>query len=126
MTRSWIGVALLSASWLFGLGYFEPASTGIWIALLIIATVLLGAVPHCWPDRRWCALIALLLVPAAWLLPLPYKSIAILSATGLLLHMARFPVDRPRCSAGQQYGLRRSVSPSMRVVALRTGNSSPP
>jgi len=88
MTRAWIGTALLAASWLLGLGYFQPANHFLWLCALAAATVLMSGVPIHWPDRRQSLVATLLLLPAAWLMPLPYKAIPLLLAAGLAVQIA--------------------------------------
>ena len=41
MKRAWIGIALLAASWLFGLSYYHQANPFWWIAGVIAGTALL-------------------------------------------------------------------------------------
>lgn len=88
MTRAWIGTALLAASWLLGLGYFRPANQFVWLCALAAATVLLSGVPICWPNRRQMLVAILLLLPTAWLMPLPHKAIPVLLAAGLIIQIA--------------------------------------
>ena len=38
---AWIGIALLSASWLPGLGYYHPSDWPAWIVLLVGGAALL-------------------------------------------------------------------------------------
>ena len=45
MNRAWVGVALLSGSWLVGLGYYQPAQLWAWVALVGLAPTLLTRVP---------------------------------------------------------------------------------
>jgi len=40
MIRGWIATALLAGSWLFGLGYYQPANIVIWGTLLLRPAVL--------------------------------------------------------------------------------------
>lgn len=92
MTRAWIGTALLAASWLLSLGYFQPANYLAWFCALAAATVLLSDLSICWPDRRHGVAAILLLLPTAWLMPLPYKAIPVLLAAGLIVQIS--PVAR--------------------------------
>ena len=39
--RAWIGLAMLSASWLLGVGIFGPADFRAWIGLVALGTMLL-------------------------------------------------------------------------------------
>ena len=52
MMLSWIGLALLSASWLLGPGYYHPADWPAWTVTVVLGTVLLAAKPTRLPDRR--------------------------------------------------------------------------
>ncbi len=88
MTRAWIGTALLAASWLPGLGYFQPANHFVWLCAVATAAVLLSGLPIRWPDRRQMLVAILLLLPAAWLMPFPYKAIPVLLAAGLIVQVA--------------------------------------
>lgn len=88
MTRAWIGTALLAASWPLGLGYFQPASHFAWACVLAAATVTLSNLPIRWPDGRQMSVAILLLLSAAWLLPLPYKAAPLLLAAGLIAQLA--------------------------------------
>jgi len=94
--RLWIGTALLAGSWLLGLSYFQPASQFAWVCAVVAATVLLSGLPVCWPDRRQMIAAVLLLLPAVWLLPLPYRAIPLLIAGGLILQLAPVPRNWPR------------------------------
>ena len=38
MIRAWLGIAILAASWLPGLGYYEPANPLLWLAMVILGT----------------------------------------------------------------------------------------
>ncbi|MFZ5831929.1 MAG: hypothetical protein ACOY3P_17735, partial [Planctomycetota bacterium] len=98
MIRGWLGIALLSASWLFGLSYFFPAQPLVWLLMVASGTVLLmwgqwsehippGSADECavndvrlaWHSRSqaslWIAVLAIL--PAA-LMPWPHKAIPVL------------------------------------------------
>lgn len=99
MTRAWIGVGLLAVSWLFGVGYFEPARLAIWAGLLLAASVLLGQTPQRRPDRRTSLLTFALWLPAVWLLPLPYKPIALFGAAGAWLCWSPLPGRFPQTLA---------------------------
>ena len=63
MIRTWLGIAILAASWLPGLGYYEPANRLLWLAMVILGTVLLDASDVRLPRRLVC-LGALALVRA--------------------------------------------------------------
>lgn len=96
MTRAWIGTALLAASWLLGLGYFQPANDFVWLCCLAAAAALFGDLPIRWPARRQTLAAVLLLLPAAWLTPLPHKAIPLLLAAGLIVRIAPAVRSWPR------------------------------
>ena len=96
MIRGWIATALLAGSWLFGLGYYQPANVAVWFGLLMAAVILLGDVPVPQLSRTRAILAVVLLLPSAWLVPLPYKAIPLLFAGGLLLTSAPVPRRWPR------------------------------
>ena len=96
MTRGWIATALLAGSWLFGLGYYQPANAAVWCGLVLAAVILLGDVPAPRLTGRQAVLAAVLLLPSAWLVPLPYKTIPLLLVGGLLLTSAPVPRRWPR------------------------------
>ncbi len=50
MRGFWLGLALLSGSWLFGVGYYHPAQGMAWLAVVCGGAVLLGSVPMSWPG----------------------------------------------------------------------------
>src|SRR5207244_4148973 len=75
-------IALLSAGWLFGLGYYHQPDWLTFSACIVIGTMLLGGIiraPH-W-NQAWIA--ALLLIPGAWIAPWPYKVSILLMIIGL-------------------------------------------
>jgi hypothetical protein len=96
MIRGWIATALLAGSWLFGLGYYQPANIVIWGTLLLAAVILLGDLPVPQLAGRHSKLAALLLLPAVWLVPLPYRAIPLLLAIGLVLIQSPVPRRWPQ------------------------------
>jgi len=96
MKRAWIATALLAGSWLFGLGYYQPSNTAVWFGMVFAAVLPLGGVNVRQPGRTWELLAAGLLLPAVWLVPLPYKAIPLLLAGGLLLAASSVPRQWPR------------------------------
>lgn len=91
MMRNWMGVGLLAASWLFGLGPYRPESWFCWAAAIVLAVLLLRPEMVGLPSagRRLAAF--LLLLPAVWFLPLPSKAAPLLLAVGLGLTLASIP-----------------------------------
>lgn len=92
MIRTWLGVALLAASWLFGLDYYAPANLGAWLVAVALGAALIDATHVPLPERPGgrLAAMAMLLVAAA-LMPWPYKIMALLSGMGLALMVAPIP-----------------------------------
>ena len=71
--RAWIGIALLAASWLLGVNFYDLANLPAWIALVAAGTLLVTVhgdrhiYPHPFPHRKGQTLAALvLLTPAVW------------------------------------------------------------
>jgi len=96
MMRFWIGTALLAGSWLLGLDYFYPASPLAWLATVAAAVLLLGT----WEDADSCFITPtgrspwassggaiLLLLPAVWFAPWPYRAAPLLMVVGLGLQL---------------------------------------
>ena len=82
---AWIGVALLSVSWLVGLGYYHAANWPAWIAAVTAGTACLMTLSVRLPSARDAAVALLLSVPACVVAPLPYQGAWILFALGLAL-----------------------------------------
>ena len=96
MRRAWTGTALLAGSWLLGLGYLQPPQYLAWGVFLVAAAALLTEVPVHPPSTPALALAIALLVPALWVMPLPYKAIPILLTAGTLVHVVPIPRRWPR------------------------------
>ena len=105
--RIWLATALLASAWLFGLGYFDPVNLVVWIGALAAAILLLGDVPVRFPRRGERFLALLLLLPALWIVPLPYRCMPVLLFCGLAVSLL------PVRSAGTQVVARGSVLASM-------------
>jgi len=100
MMRLWIGTALLAGSWLLGLNYFYPPSPWAWFATVVAAVVLFGiggrssddvqAEEHGHRPLEIAALV--LLLPAAWFAPWPYRAAPLLVVFGLALQL--LPIRR--------------------------------
>ena len=123
MIRTWAALALLAASWLPGLGYFEPVSWPAWAVMVTAAVLLLAGgwdkaalaaagpptavpagpslargelVPPYGPSRSAHSTVGqgttlLALLPAAWLMPWPYKAVPLAIGVGLVLGWAPVP-----------------------------------
>jgi hypothetical protein len=88
---AWIGIALLSASWLFGVEYYRPPVPLVWLLLVIVGTLLLTSVRLRLPSRPQAAVALLLTAIAAafWVLWQPTQRDAlVLLLVGLVLHAA--------------------------------------
>jgi len=98
---AWIGVALLSVSWLLGQSYYRQADWQAWTILVVAGTVLLTKRAARFPSRRESAVALVLALPALALAQWPYRAAPLLIVLGLALHV--LPVPRRgtrRISAG--------------------------
>jgi hypothetical protein len=91
MIRAWLGIAILAASWLPGLGYYEPANPLLWLAMVVLGTALLDASDLRLPRRTLSLGALALVVPGLALTPWPYKAAPLLLAVGLGLLLAPIP-----------------------------------
>ncbi|MCP4608519.1 MAG: hypothetical protein GY845_07385 [Planctomycetes bacterium] len=91
MKRAWIGVALLSTSWLFGLSYYHQAQWLLWAILVSAGTVLLIGVDIRRPIAIESTAAAVLLLPAVFLAPWPYRMALLLFFSGLVLGALPIP-----------------------------------
>jgi hypothetical protein len=114
MIDVWMGTALLAGSWLLGVNYFSPVSPWAWLAAVAAAVVLFSraghrfACPAACPkaegdvggesSRSWIALslTIVLLLPAIWFAPWPYRMGPLLMAIGLLLILLPSPRQWPK------------------------------
>ncbi|HUT95117.1 MAG TPA: hypothetical protein VMY37_37025 [Thermoguttaceae bacterium] len=96
MMRAWIGLALLSGSWLLGLSYYQPANWPAWGVVVVLGTVLLASRPERLPARRDMGVALAMLLPAVWLMPWPYRAAPLLIVIGLVLQLLRIPPRWPR------------------------------
>jgi hypothetical protein len=88
MMRAWIGLALLSGSWLLGLGYYHPPHWPAWTVAIVLGTVLLVSKPTRVPSRRELGIALAMLLPAVWLMPWPYRAAPLLFVVGIGLQWA--------------------------------------
>ena len=85
--RVWIGVACLAATWLLGLSYYYNAFPAAWAVLVAVGTLLLWGTWRA-PGRRVDAAVAVvLLLPALWIMPWPYRAAPLLIGVGLLIQL---------------------------------------
>jgi len=92
MRRAWFALALLSASWLFGLSYYHQANWIVWAVLVTAGTLLLTGADISRPARGESLIAAALMVPAIWLAPWPYRAAVLLLFGGALL--CALPIPR--------------------------------
>jgi len=106
MMRAWLGIALLAASWLLGLGYYHETDGLAWAILAAAGSALLAGTVRRLPGRAAGGLAVLLVLPAAWLMPWPYRAAPLLIAFGVALHCLPVPrrwpgaVGRAAAAAG--------------------------
>jgi hypothetical protein len=96
MIRFWLGLALLSGSWLFGLSYVQPANPWIWLIFVVAGVALLSGRPKLRTSPRQIGWAAVLLLPAVWLLPWPYRVAPLLATIGLALQLPNIPARWPK------------------------------
>jgi hypothetical protein len=89
--RAWIGLALLSASWLFGLGYYHDANWWAWVMLVAAGAALLTVVHVRRPTAAQSVAAAVMLLPAIGLVPWPYRAAPLLIFVGLVLGAIPIP-----------------------------------
>lgn len=98
---AWIGIALLSTSWLVGLGYYHPENGPAWMFLVLAGTALLARAGGRLPSPWQTALAALLAAPALFIAhgplhapvrtaPWPYWAPFLLIVFGSALHTVRW------------------------------------
>ncbi len=91
MNRAWIGLALLSVSWLFGMGYYHAPNDLLWGFTILAGTGLLYGLALIRPTWRESLLAAMMLFPVAVVVPWPPRAVVLLLLTGLLLASAPIP-----------------------------------
>lgn len=94
--RSWLGLAVLSGSWLFGLSYYHDAVWWAWAACVVLGTVLLSGVPSQGYRHGTAAAAVLLVVPAILVAPWPYRAAPLLVAAAIVLTALPIPRGWPR------------------------------
>lgn len=121
--RSWIGIALLAGSWLFGLSYFYPANLWAWFAAVAAAVVLLGetngvAGAAAEKQGRWSfgTIALVLLLPVVWYAAWPYRIAPLLVVLGLAVE--RLPVRKPWADKLAQGAMTAGVVLFVQMLAL--------
>lgn len=85
MMRTWVAVALLSCSWLAGLGYYAPSSMVTGAVMVIVAAALLAGLPLAMPAKREAWMAVACCAAAFYLLPWPSRMAPLAIGVGLLL-----------------------------------------
>ena len=92
MKRFWFSLALLSASWLFGLSYYHQAQLWVWAIFVTAGTALLIGVNIRRPTAFEAVAAGLMLLFAVSQAPWPYRMAPLLIFVGIIL----FTVPVPR------------------------------
>ncbi len=88
MILVWLGVALLSVSWLFGLGYYHGVDWTGWGITVSLGVAFLLTLPSPIAVRKAPAIPALLVgLPAVFVTPWPYRAAVLLLVAGLALRV---------------------------------------
>jgi hypothetical protein len=105
--RAWIGLALLSGSWLFGLNYYLDANWIVWAMLVAAGVALLTGVTIPRSSRGELLIAAALTLPAIWLTPWPYRAGMLLMFAGAVIWAMPIPRQWPArlASAGVTAGV---------------------
>jgi hypothetical protein len=96
MRRAWVGLALLSASWLFALRYYHAGSWPLWAALIVVGTGLFTGVRRHTPGKAESIVALVLLLPVISVAPWPYRAAPVLMVAGLALCLAPIPRQWPK------------------------------
>ncbi len=99
MRRAWVGLALLSASWLFGLRYYHAGSWPVWVALVVAGTSLFTGLRRQTPGKAESIVAIVLLLPVIAVAPWPYRVAPLLIVAGLALCLAPIPRRWPKAIA---------------------------
>lgn len=81
--RTYVAVALLASSWLFGMGYFQPENLLVWLVLVISGAALLSDEPIALPAWDGRAIAAVALLPAVWWFGWPHRIVPFMLLIGL-------------------------------------------
>ncbi len=90
MKRNWIGLALLSGAWAFGSGFFHGPGWLTFAMLVFAGWLALIGRPRAASPRQ-AAVAAVLLIPAVWFLPWPFKTAPALLMIGMVLRAVPVP-----------------------------------
>ncbi len=117
MMRTWIAVAVLAASWMWGLDSFTGTNGWLWSVLLLSGVLMSAESPRRTPCRVDVLIAVLLALPTLWILQWPYRAIPFGFVLGLILLAMG---NTPRWSEALGWGLVRSAAIlAAQAVALR-------
>ncbi|MBN2450601.1 MAG: hypothetical protein JXR77_09440 [Lentisphaeria bacterium] len=105
----WIGIALLAASWLFGLPFYHQPDRPAWALMVLLGVLFLAAKRSLrpLPDPATGLLAGLLMLPAALLAPWPWKAAFLCAIAGIALGLvAAALAEAPRAGRLCRCGLR--------------------
>jgi len=92
----WIGLALLSVSWLLGLSYYHLANWPAWLIVVFAGSAMLGGAVRRFTAGWAVAIAIVLLLPVLSLMPWPYRLAPLLMAAGLVLQLLPIPRRWPK------------------------------
>jgi hypothetical protein len=113
LRRVWIGIALLSSSWAFGITFYHQPVCGLFFIFIGAGLFFFSKIDFSLPPRFHSLCGAVLLLPAIFLLSWPYKIIPILFITGLIFHI--IPVFLPH-QWKARLSLKLSLLPSLELL----------
>jgi hypothetical protein len=93
---SLIGLAMLSASWLFGLSYYHNAEPLTWAVILAVGVGLLTKIHIHRPSPLESLIAAVMLLPACVIAPWPFNAAPLLVTSGLILNALPIPSLWPK------------------------------
>ncbi len=97
--RAWLGIALLSVSWLLGLGYYHLTDWRTWAILVAAGTALLARWSSVETGWKPSAAALLLSLPAVILMRWPYRAAPLLLSVGLMVSLFPRPLRGLRRTA---------------------------
>jgi len=106
MIQAWLGLALLSAAWLFGMDYYFAANGPVALVLVAAGAWLVGAAPLRLPSRRDAAWALALLLPGLLVTEGPGRWAIVVAMAGLAASLCPPPTAWSRrfvaglCGAG--------------------------
>jgi len=96
MKFAWIGIALFSASWLFGTSFYHQANYLYWFILIFCGIPFLKEVKCVRPGKSEASIALCILIPSVFWVPWPFRMVPLLLFIGLLLHILPIPRRWPK------------------------------